>query len=93
MALLEIADLRTEIQLRDGVVHAVDGVSLDVAEGETLGIVGESGCGKTMTALSIMQLLPTGGRIAGGIDQAGGQGRHRAASPRSCARSAATTSG
>ena len=66
MALLEITDLRTEIQLRDGVVHAVDGVSLEVAEGETLGVVGESGCGKTMTALSIMQLLPNGGRIAGG---------------------------
>jgi peptide/nickel transport system ATP-binding protein len=66
VALLEITDLRTEIQLRDGVVHAVDGVSLEVAEGETLGVVGESGCGKTMTALSIMQLLPNGGRIAGG---------------------------
>jgi peptide/nickel transport system ATP-binding protein len=66
VALLEITDLRTEIQLRDGVVHAVDGVSLHVDEGETLGVVGESGCGKTMTALSIMQLLPNGGRIAGG---------------------------
>ena len=66
MALLEITDLRTEIQLRDGVVHAVDGVTLEVAEGETLGVVGESGCGKTMTALSIMQLLPNGGRVAGG---------------------------
>jgi peptide/nickel transport system ATP-binding protein len=66
VALLEITDLRTEIQLRKGVVHAVDGVTLEVAEGETLGVVGESGCGKTMTALSIMQLLPNGGRIAGG---------------------------
>jgi len=66
VALLEITDLRTEIQLRDGVVHAVDGVTLEVAEGETLGVVGESGCGKTMTALSIMHLLPNGGRIAGG---------------------------
>ena len=66
MALLEITDLRTEIQLKDGVVHAVDGVTLHVDEGETLGVVGESGCGKTMTALSIMQLLPNGGRIAGG---------------------------
>ena len=66
MALLQIEDLRTEIQLKNGVVHAVDGVSLHVDEGETLGIVGESGCGKTMTALSIMDLLPNGGRIAGG---------------------------
>ena len=66
MALLQIEDLRTEIQLKNGVVHAVDGVSLHVDEGETLGIVGESGCGKTMTALSIMDLLPNGGHIAGG---------------------------
>ena len=73
MALLEITDLRTEIQLRDGVVHAVDGVSLEVAEGETLGVVGESGCGKTMTALSIMHLLPNGGRIAGGSIKLAGQ--------------------
>ena len=66
MALLEITDLRTEIQLKEGVVRAVDGVTLHVDEGETLGVVGESGCGKTMTALSIMDLLPNGGRIAGG---------------------------
>jgi peptide/nickel transport system ATP-binding protein len=64
--LLEIEDLRTYIKLRQGVVHAVDGVSLYVEPGETLGIVGESGCGKTMTALSIMGLLPVGGHIAGG---------------------------
>ncbi len=66
MALLQIEDLRTEIQLKNGIVHAVDGVSFHVDEGETLGIVGESGCGKTMTALSIMGLLPNSGRIAGG---------------------------
>jgi peptide/nickel transport system ATP-binding protein len=65
-SLLEITDLRTEIRLKHGVVHAVDGVSLHVEPGETLGIVGESGCGKTMTALSIMNLLPTGGHITGG---------------------------
>jgi peptide/nickel transport system ATP-binding protein len=73
VALLEITDLRTEIQLRDGVVHAVDGVTLHVDEGETLGIVGESGCGKTMTALTIMRLLPNGGRIAGGSIKLGGR--------------------
>jgi len=66
VALLQIEDLCTEIQLKNSVVHAVDGVSLHVDEGETLGIVGESGCGKTMTALSIMGLLPNGGRIARG---------------------------
>jgi peptide/nickel transport system ATP-binding protein len=64
--LLDISDLRTEIRLKQGVVHAVDGVSLHVDPGETLGIVGESGCGKTMTALSIMKLLPTGGSVVGG---------------------------
>jgi peptide/nickel transport system ATP-binding protein len=64
--LLEITDLRTEIRLKQAVVRAVEGVSLHVETGETLGIVGESGCGKTMTALSIMKLLPTGGSITGG---------------------------
>ncbi len=64
--LLEISDLRTEIRLKQGVVHAVDGVSIHVDPGETLGVVGESGCGKTMTALSVMNLLPTGGSIVGG---------------------------
>jgi peptide/nickel transport system ATP-binding protein len=64
--LLDISDLRTEIRVRHGVVHAVDGVSIQVEPGETVGIVGESGCGKTMTALSIMKLLPNGGSIVGG---------------------------
>ena len=64
--LLEIEDLSTHIRLRQGTVHAVDGVSLYVEPGQTLGLVGESGCGKTMTALSIMGLLPVGGSIAGG---------------------------
>src|ERR1700758_869289 len=64
--LLEIENLHTHIRLKQGTVHAVDGVSLFVDPGETLGIVGESGCGKTMTALSIMGLLPGGGSIAEG---------------------------
>jgi peptide/nickel transport system ATP-binding protein len=64
--LLEISDLRTEIRLKQATVHAVDGASIYVERGETLGIVGESGCGKTMTALSIMKLLPTGGSIVSG---------------------------
>jgi peptide/nickel transport system ATP-binding protein len=71
--LLEITDLRTDINLKQGVVHAVEGVSIHVDAGETLGIVGESGCGKTMTALSIMQLLPTGGHITGGSISLSGQ--------------------
>ena len=64
--LLEIENLHTDIKLRDSTVHAVDGVSLFVDPGESLGVVGESGCGKTMTALSIMSLLPVGGSIAEG---------------------------
>ncbi len=64
--LLQIDNLRTDIRLKRSTVHAVDDISLYVDPGETLGIVGESGCGKTMTALSIMNLLPTGGAIVGG---------------------------
>ena len=55
--ILEIDDLRTYFHTRDGVVRAVDGVSLSVGRGETLSIVGESGCGKSVTALSILRLL------------------------------------
>ena len=72
--LLSDRDLRTQFFTREGVVHAVDGVSFDVHKGRTLGIVGESGCGKTVTALSIIRLLPTPpARIVGG--QALFQGR------------------
>ncbi|HYY32287.1 MAG TPA: ABC transporter ATP-binding protein [Gaiellaceae bacterium] len=58
MALLEVRDLKTYFYTREGVVQAVDGVSFDVEKGQTLGIVGESGCGKSVTALSIMGLIP-----------------------------------
>jgi len=64
--LLEIDNLRTQIRRRREAVHAVDGVSISVAPGETLGLVGESGCGKSMTVLSVMRLLPPGGQIASG---------------------------
>jgi len=65
--ILEVDDLRTSFFTRKGVVRAVDGVSFFIREGETLGIVGESGCGKTVTGLSVLRLLPEpGGRIVGG---------------------------
>lgn len=65
--LLEVSGLVTEFKTSGGVIRAVDGVNLRVKKGETLGIVGESGCGKSITSLSIMQLLPKKiGRIAGG---------------------------
>src|SRR6476660_465363 len=67
--LLEVEDLRTYFFTRDAVVRAVDGVSLHVAEGETLAIVGESGCGKSVTSLSILRLLasPPGRVVSGSI--------------------------
>jgi peptide/nickel transport system ATP-binding protein len=65
--LLEVADLRTWFFTRDGIVRAVDGVSFHVTPGETLAIVGESGCGKSVTALSVLRLIPSPpGRIVSG---------------------------
>ncbi len=65
--ILEVEDLQTYFFNRDSVVKAVDGVSFYLRQGETLGIVGESGCGKTMTALSLLRLVPPpAGRIIGG---------------------------
>ena len=58
MALLEVDNLRTHFFTREGVVKAVDGISFKVEAGKTLGIVGESGCGKSVTALSLMGLIP-----------------------------------
>ncbi len=64
--LLEISGLRTSFASRAGVVKAVDDVSLSIGEGEFVGLVGESGCGKSITALSIMRLIYPPGRISGG---------------------------
>ncbi len=64
--LLEVEDLRTYFALEDATVRAVDGVSFRLDQGEALGIAGESGCGKTTTALSLVRLLPPNARIEGG---------------------------
>jgi len=66
MTLLELKGLKTHFLTRKGEVKAVDGVSFNVAQGEVFGLAGESGCGKTTTALSIMKLVPPPGRIVNG---------------------------
>jgi len=66
VVLLEVEDLRTYFDTPAGTVRAVDGVTLSVSRGHTVALVGESGCGKTLTALSILRLLPPAGRIVGG---------------------------
>ena len=73
-ALLEVRDLRTQFSTDEGDFFAVDGVSFTVEAGKTLGVVGESGCGKSVTSLSIMGLVPSPpGRIAGGSIRFEGQ--------------------
>ncbi len=64
--LLSIASLRTTFRTANGEIAAVDGVDVSVTRGRTLGIVGESGCGKSVLSLSVMRLVPSPGRIAGG---------------------------
>jgi len=66
MALLEVKGLKTYFETQAGLVRAVDDVDFSLGEGESLGLAGESGCGKTTAALSIMRLLPSNGKIAGG---------------------------
>jgi peptide/nickel transport system ATP-binding protein len=71
-SLLRVANLRTVLDAPGGAVRAVDGVDFEIRRGETFAIVGESGCGKTMTALSLMRLLPEAGRIASGTVELSG---------------------
>src|SRR5690606_34612145 len=64
--LLEVKDLRTHFFLAQGIVRAVDGVDLVVQRGQTVGIVGESGCGKSVMARSILRIVPPPGRVVDG---------------------------
>lgn len=64
--LLEVKDLRVQFQVREGIVQAVDGLTFDIKRGQTLGVIGESGCGKSVTARAILQMIPRPGKIAGG---------------------------
>src|SRR3982751_6234788 len=64
--LLEVRNLQTHFPTRAGLVRAVDGVSFHLERGELLGLVGESGCGKSVTALSLMRLVAPPGKIVGG---------------------------
>src|SRR5947209_9886906 len=65
-AILEVENLRTSFFTADGVVHAVDNVSFNVRRGEAVALVGESGCGKSVTAMSVMRLVASPGKITGG---------------------------
>ena len=75
--LLEVRNLRTHFKLRQGIVRSVDGVDLTIYRGQTLGVVGESGCGKSVTAQSILRIVPHPGEIVGGqillYGEAGGE--------------------
>src|SRR5674476_839460 len=64
--MLAIKNLTTELNSDSGLVRAVDSLTLSIERGETFALVGESGCGKSMTALSILRLLPDSGRVAAG---------------------------
>jgi oligopeptide/dipeptide ABC transporter ATP-binding protein len=64
--LIEVKDLRVEFDVRAGVVKAVDGLSLDIYRGRTMGVIGESGCGKSMTARAILQMVPKPGKVTNG---------------------------
>ena len=87
--LLSVEDLRVEFWTSRGIVYAVNGISFDVAAGETLGIVGESGCGKSVTSLALLGILSRAGQGHGWQRDLRRTGSAPARRRRSCGRSAA----
>jgi oligopeptide/dipeptide ABC transporter ATP-binding protein len=73
MTLLSVKDLEVQFSTRKSIIYAVNGISFDLDEGETLGIVGESGCGKSVTSLAMLGILPKQGRVPNGTVEFGGQ--------------------
>ncbi len=92
MSLLEVQDLKVHFETDDGVVKAVDGVSFAVEQGQTLGIVGESGCGKSVANMTILGLTRAPNAEISGRIVFEGTGPERARRPSSCAACAATRS-
>ena len=88
--LLEIKGLKTHFFTQDGTVKAVDGVTFEIGHGQTLGVVGESGCGKSITSLSVMRLIERPGRIVAGEILLNGEDLLEQVATRRCATSAAT---
>ncbi|MCP4590908.1 MAG: ABC transporter ATP-binding protein, partial [bacterium] len=64
--LVQVKDLKVQFDVRDGIVKAVDGATFDIRVGRTLGVIGESGCGKSVTARAILRMVPKPGKVAGG---------------------------
>ena len=79
---LSVRNLQVEFVTRRSTLRAIDGISFDIAKGEVLGVVGESGAGKSVTGLAVIGLIDPPGRIAGGIDLSVGHADRRSAAAR-----------